>query len=621
MKRLKKYILVVVVAIWTSGCSDYLDRMPDDMLTLEMIFSDKNRAEEWLAALYADVPNYPWHHVRYIETDALSDDLAPAIRWEQFGWTVIAKQNGNWNTESNSPYWFSLPKQIRSAYIFINNIKPVAEHGLIAEDVELMKAEARFLIAYYHWLLLETYGAIPLILNMVDPNSPQDELMIGQTPFDEVVDWIDGELKELAAILPAHYQLAQKYGRATSVMCLAVRARMLLFAASPLVNGNPDYVGHVNHLGQPLFSTTYDPTKWDKAVAANKELIDHAEANGHGLYYERNPDGSIDPFLSYQNVMLKRRVEGNNESLFVRPLASDPATHDHHATPRGLGGLGGLSVTQSLVDAFFMKNGLPITDPNSGYVEKGFSFTEEFRNTQWNEVQAPGRITEGGTYNMYTNREPRFYVSVLYNGAWHRIGNRHTLFYMNWPDGGPNDNAPQTGYIIRKRVHPDVNFINGVWFVNRPSIIYRLAEFYLNYAEALNETNPGHPDILKYVNLIRERAGIPEYGVGSDAIPVPGSQGETREAIRRERRVELHHEGVRYGDIRRWKIAEEMLNRDFYGMNFFGTEKWDIESDDRSYFKRTKYQTRVYTKKNYWYPIPLFDIERNTNLVQNPFWD
>lgn len=136
---------------------------------------------------------------------------------------------------------------------------------------------------------------------------------------------------------------------------------------------------------------------------------------------------------------------------------------------------------------------------------------------------------------------------------------------------------------------------------------------YLNYAEALNEVEPGHPDILYYVNQIRERAGIP--GLTSTG------QEEMREAIGRERRVELNNEsGIRYLDIRRWKIGEQTLNRDFTGMNYYGSEYSDDENNPQAFFKRTVYQKRVFTKKNYWFPVPQSEIDKNPNLVQNPFW-
>src|SRR5690606_22338321 len=132
------------------------------------------------------------------------------------------------------------------------------------EEVNLMRYEARFMIAYYYSLLLDVYGAIPFTLGLTDPAAPESELMIGQTPFDEVVNWADQEPLELSTLLPPSYPQAQKYGRASSIICLAVRARLLLSAASPLVNGNPDYADFVNNEGVPIYNGVYDASKWDR---------------------------------------------------------------------------------------------------------------------------------------------------------------------------------------------------------------------------------------------------------------------------------------------------------------------------------------------------------------------
>lgn len=618
MKTLK-YLSLAFLLLLFAGCEDFLDKAPDDQLTLEMVFKDKTRTEDWLAGIYAGVPDPYWGHTRDIGYDAMSDDVAPSPGWEQFGWSVINRQTGNWNPSSDWAvnYWVELPKRIRSAYIFIENVKPNIAQLVTEEDVENMKNEARFLIAYYYWLLVEAYGTVPLNTGIVPQDAPQEELMAGQTPFDQIINWVDGELKDVSTKLPAKYIDVNKFGRATSIMCLAVRARMLLFAASPLVNGNKDYVGFVNNKGEELFNTTYDPQKWVKAVNACKELIDAAHDAGHALYYEYNDDGTIDPFLSYQNMMFTKTLTDHKEVLFAR-VRCNIDQYDRHAQPRGSGGNGALGITQSLVDAFFMENGLPITDPASGYVEKGFSAAPEVRNTNWIECQGDqpgkeGQVTLTGTYNMYCHREPRFYISVLYNRAWFRREKRTTLFMFGEVDGGPTHDAPQNGYLIRKKVHPDINPRTGS-IPYRPGILYRLGEAYLNYAEALNEVTPGDPDILYYVNLIRERAGIPalEAGLG---------QEEMRQAIRRERRVELNCEGgIRYDDIRRWKIGEETLNGDFWGMNYYGNKLSDNDSDPKAYFKRTVYQTRLFGKKNYWLPVPQSEIDKNPNLVQNPFW-
>ena len=442
--------------------------------------------------------------------------------------------------------------------------------------------------------------------------------MEGQRPYYEVVDWVDKELKEVAEILPAKYTEARKYGRATSIMCLAVRARMLLFAASPLVNGNPDYANHKNKDGENLFSTTADKTKWAYAAQACKELIDAAEAAGHKLYTEKNDDGTIDPFMSYQNLFLTRYDEGNTEILFARPGGSEYGEYEKHATPAASGGSGGLGVTQSLVDAFFMENGLPINDDNSEYVETGYSVSDETRdNTVWDTEVNGGAISKKNTYNMYCHREPRFYITVSYNNSYFTQEKREFNFFNGSADNPHTHDAPQNGYLIRKKISPDLNVKQGT-YKYRPGIVYRLGEAYLNYAEALNESDPGNGDILVYLNKIRERAGIRQYTTGAtddNFIHVDlNDQAEMRKLIRAERRVELSCEGIRYDDLRRWKEAENVLNGDFYGMNFSG-------KDNSSFYVRTPYLKRVYKKAYYWFPIHQSEIDKNDKLVQSPYWN
>lgn len=629
--------LILLLTGGMSSCSDFLDKEPDDQLTLDMIFKDKTRTEDWLAGVYSNIPDTYWTYARGM--DPLGDDLAPSTGWLQFGWNIIGKQQGNWNPTSDwvPNYFNQLPKRIRAAYIFIDNVRANEAQLVTEQEVQYMKAEARFLIAYYYYLLLNYYGSIPLQLGLVDVNAPASELMIPQKPFDEVVDWIDQELVAVSKILPPYYNESKKYGRVTSIACLAVRARMLLFAASPLVNGNSDYANYTNSEGTPIFNSTPDASKWAKAVKANMDLIELAEKNGHALYYEYLNNGEIDPFLSYQNMLFRKFNEGNKEILFARNPA-ETWEYDRHAQPRGTGGNGGMGITQSLVDAFFMKNGLPaitgynangtpIINTASGYTETGFSTAEEKRNTKWIEVKGnrdsdTNPVTLADTYNMYCNREPRFYISVLYNECWFRRENRTTRFYSGAWDGGPTHDAPQNGYLVRKKVHPDHDPRNNV-NPYRPGILFRLGEFYLNYAEALNESEPSKTtEILFYLNKIRERAGIPMYGSGEGQIAVPNGQDAMREAIRRERRVELNCEnGTRWDDIRRWKLGEKLLNGDFWGMNFSGTDKSDDKNNDKAFFVRKVYQKRVFTKKNYWVPIPQDQIDKNPNLRQLPFWD
>ena len=604
-----------------TSCVDYLDKESDTELTLPMVFEDKTRTEGCLANVYSHVPDPYWGYARKLGWDILSDDMTASERWRQWDWKVIPMLLGEWtpSTDWDGNYWSRLPQLIREANIFIENVHPLPDQGISATEVTYMKAEMRFMIAYYYYLLSNTYGPVPFKPNYIAPTDFNlADLMEGQRPYYEVVDWVDKELKEVAEILPAKYTEARKYGRATSIMCLAVRARMLLFAASPLVNGNPDYANHKNKDGENLFSTTADKTKWAYAAQACKELIDAAEAAGHKLYTEKNDDGTIDPFMSYQNLFLTRYDEGNTEILFARPGGSEYGEYEKHATPAASGGSGGLGVTQSLVDAFFMENGLPINDDNSEYVETGYSVSDETRdNTVWDTEVNGGAISKKNTYNMYCHREPRFYVTVSYNNSYFTQEKRVFNFFNGSADNPHTHDAPQNGYLIRKKISPDLNVKQGT-YKYRPGIVYRLGEAYLNYAEALNESDPGNGDILVYLNKIRERAGIRQYTTGAtddNFIHVDlNDQAEMRKLIRAERRVELSCEGIRYDDLRRWKEAENVLNGDFYGMNFSG-------KDNSSFYVRTPYLKRVYKKAYYWFPIHQSEIDKNDKLVQSPYWN
>lgn len=606
----------------TYSCSDYLDKESDTELTLDGVFNSKTKTEQWLAGCYSMIPDPLWGFQRDLGWEILADDMSPSERWRNYGWEVIPFALGSWSTNTNwgPGYWATLPQKIREINILIENVKPMPEQKFTEDDVKLMIGEARFLRAYYYSLLINTYGPVPFSPEEITPvDYNLSDLLIGQTPFDEIVNWIDKELDDVSKILPSSYVDGRKYGRATSIMCKAVRARMLLFAASPLVNGNTDYADHVDKEGNHLFSTTYDANKWKIAADASKELIQFAEAAGHSLYIELNSNGTIDPFISCQNLFFKEASKGNTEVLFARP-SSNYVEYDRHSAPRGSGGFGGYGVTQSLVDAFFTANGLPISDSNSGYVEEGFSGQDGYwtnGQTKWKEVKNEAQVTLAGTYNMYCNREPRFYLAVNFDGQWYSKDSRKLEFFNGKKDNNNTHDAPQNGYLVRKKTDSSRDPINN-YFTPRPGILYRLGEVFLNYVEALNESSPGNADILVYLNKIRERAGVRPYTTGAtDATNIHvdlNDKAKVRELIHMERRVELCTEGIRYDDLRRWKEAQSKLNTNFYGMNFYGQNATD-------FYKRTVYQTRIYRQAFYWFPIHLSEIVKNPYLVQAPFWN
>lgn len=639
--KIRKYIALGMIAMFSlSSCSDYLDKEPDDQLTLETVFENKTNMERWLAYIYNATPKF----YNYDGADAVADELAPSVGWESQGFKAILYQNGNWTSASGGVinYWETFPMRIRQAYIFIKYAHALPD--VTEKEVNYMKAECRFFIAYFHAVMAMTYGAVPIIRDATEEITGET-LLLKQEPFNTVVDWAANELLETSKLLPAYYDEDNKYGRITPIICLAMRARLLTFAASPLVNGNqdPDMVNMKNCDGVSIFDSTFKPERWKTAVDANKLLIDEAEKAGHKLYIETIGD-DVDAFQSYQNALMLRYNQGNMEILFPRTY-DDAGYFDRQANPRSMGGAGAIGVTQSLVDAFFMNNGLvpitgytndgatPVINSESGYSETGYSTVDESYKTTWmyatkggTEQETEHVIVPKNTYKMYCGREPRFYISVLYNEEYHwgkdksNAKNKFANFFSGGEDGGPSHDSPSAGYLIRKRVDPSaIPASSSGTYKKRQGVLYRLAEAYLSYAESLYEYSvamgtytDNETEILDYINRVRYRAGIPQYGKGADQIPV--TEAQLRDLIRRERRVELNCEaGIRFDDLRRWKEAETALNGKFYGMNALAKS---TERDE--YYKRTLYQTRRFI--SYWWPIPQDDIDKNTNLRQLPGW-
>ena len=609
---MKKYIAILLIVLpslaFLSSC-DYLDKEPDDMLTKDMIFNNADNTEEWLANLYSLIPDPLWDYLSYnYGYYMMTDEAHMASSLGQFGWSNLMNvQQGSWNATTLIPdedLWGDTYEKVRSALIFIDNVKVLTDQRQTEELVERYKNEARFLIAYYYSRMLEVYGPFPLVTSLTDVEASVADLKVARTPYDDIVDYLDDELLDLSEQLPDSYDDIN-IGRPTSGMCLAVRARMLMFAASPLFNGNSDFSDIENNDGTKLFNSTYDADKWKKAADAAKLVIDLPE---YSLYKEYNDDGSIDALMSCMDVHLTS-VSSNPEIIFPYPGKTN-GYYEYHLLPRGSGWAGCISATQNVVDAFFMKNGLSIDAAGSGYVEDGYATTDTYYTTsyKWGSSSGTeGLVTKAGTYNMYVNREPRFYADIRFNGQYCSFDDlkRDHNFMNGGEDGKPSHDSPVAGYQINKALNPSSR--SSVSYPYKPGIILRLAEMYLDYAEALNEYAPGNADILEYVNKIRERAGIPDLKSGL-------SQDDMRTAIRKERRVEFAFEGgMRYMDIRRWKIAEEVFATPISGMNV------DAAAKD-GYFNRVDIQRRVFLKKMYLWPIYQNYMDNNENLVQNKYW-
>lgn len=600
------YIFITTLALgMTAGCN-YLDQEPDDLITEEMVFNDIVKTNGWLANIYSYLPDpfMGWNQTYGLNT--LTDDVQIPLEWGGFGWWSTSAMKGNWSATSNYfDLWGNVYKAVRASLIFQEKVKPLGAEQT-AEDVAYMRLQARFLVAYFYSEMLEFYGSFPLVTEYYDINSTYEELMLERTPFEEIVEWLDEELYALSQELPLqHKNMTEDHGRATKGMALAVRAHVHMLAASPLFNGNQMYAGVVNKDGTPLFPQTYDKEKWKRAAEAIEDLLN---LGVYSLYKEYNADGTIDPFMSYMNIHFATGA-ANPELIFINNNGNYAET-DQNMAPHGYGdGNGAYGATQNLVDAFFTRNGLSI-DEDPTYVADGYS-TEDIRyeGTSWtrsNSKEEKGLITEAGTPNMYCNREPRFYVSVLWHREWSTQLNGRVDFLYGGANGGPTYDSPQCGYLMRKRQHPQATEIGKQNHPYRHGIIFRLGEFYLSYAEALNEYygTAEQATALQYVNAIRERAGIPAY-------EGTYTQEQMRDLIRRERRIELLDEGKRYTDLRRWMISKDVFAEPIRGLNVKAT------TDDAFFFTQRNFMTRSFEDRNYLWPINQTYIDNNPKLVQN----
>lgn len=613
-----RYILLIAVLLATTSCQKhFLDQVPDDELTIDQVFQRKDLSEKYLANVYHTILSFkpnttgnPWF--------GLSDEGDITYnRPGQVYYNTYSMNLGSWTAADNSYNdWTPFYEGIRSATYFMQHIGGNQQILDLANGSDLIRqytAEARFLRAYFYFCLIAQYGPVIILPDVPiapDAQTGSDELTMARKPMDSCVDYVVNELDLAAKDLPVNFTDQSKldYGRATKAVCMAVKSRLLLYAASPLWNGNRDYAGFKNLDGTALVDQTASPDKWKRAAQAAKDVID---LGIFSLYKENDAQGNYDPYTSLRDVMLD---PWNSEWIFATDINQ---INERGLTPRTASGYASCGPTQQMVDAFEMANGerpitgynadgSPVINPKSGYSETGFS-----------DFQAFDDPAARQTFNMWVNREPRFYVDVTYTGRpWiNTSSSLGTVIYRgNWTgESGGNGSwdYSRTGYLVRKNVSPDTD-PKTKKTVKRPMLLYRYAEILLNYVEALNEYDPGNSDILRYLNMVRERAGVPGYGTGPGALPVPASQAAMRDAIHHERQVELFFEDRRYFDTRRWKVAETTDGGKFYGM--------DTDADPPKFYSRWVFETRVFHKNYYLFPIPQSEMDRDKNLVQNPGW-
>lgn len=608
----KKVLSGALVACSLVSC-DYLD-VSDELggiSSFENIFNNVDRTKKWYGQIYADRPDY---------TNVWGATNAMGNAWTGYADEVYTREHlkygkySNWNSAlSYNHRWTRLYGSIRQCNIFLEMAHPLTEEGgpdaphITEAEMKLYKANARFMRAVYHYYLFEMYGPIPIIDRYYDL---EDLPNLERNSVDEVVSWIDNELYECMQDMwqEPYHDNTQMRGVPTKGVAMAYRAKLWVYAASPLFNGSWEYGKDLANLdGKKLFpDASGKNTKIDNAVKYLKEFIDYAEEGGrYALLDTGKPDEDLyNLFQEYNKEIIWATTTNSWGSLGSEAF-------DGHATPKGeYKGLNGIDMLQELVDDFYCKDGKPIKDES--FMDKSELYNED----SWGKLDG----SNFDVYGMYINREPRFYSSVTFTGMkWASSGKRVDFSFGGTSGAGTGDGEPNTGHMVYKRYYRKLG--NGTGLVSskyRPSIIFRLAEFYLLYAEMLNEQTHGASDeILVYINKVRKRAGIPNLEVCNPVFANhdSGNYEKLRDAIRRESRIELCTEGQRYFDLCRWLLAEQTLNKDM-------TKLSTLKPEEGGFYKRMNFNTRVFGEKNYLYPIPLDEIKRSKGgaLVQNPGW-
>lgn len=615
---MKKILYILTVSMLLGSCDSFLDTTPDDLKSPEKMFETEQSTEGVLLQAYG----------------LLRED-APWTNWSSYAGSSNADADYCWDNHKNlnSGLWGAIDKDsrnnkwelfyrgIREATYFMQNLDRCTV--INTSTRERWRAEARCLRAYYYANLMRHYGPVVLLGDdMVDINKPVEELMKARSSWDECIEWVIGEFD---AVIDNPYlpDMQQKnyWARMSKTIAMAYKSRLLLQSASKQFNGNRMYSSVKNADGKSLFPTNYDPSKWETAAKSAKDLID---LGFYKLVVVTDNNGKIDPFKSYKDVFITNQ---NSEMIF--PYLEWDGHMDTHSAPRRNKGWGGFGVTQEMVDLYAMESGIyPITgytdqtrdvptiDPTANYKETGFSsFTHPISGVDYARIS-----------NMYIDREPRFYVSVLFGGIHWFIPNKESerILVEMYKGGGENfpkyRDAYTTGYAMIKFVMPTYE-CDPRRNARREMPYMRYAEVLLNYIEATIESGKlDDADMFTYWNDLRARAGLrPILEAYPSAV---GNYTKLLELVRRERRIELAFEAHTFFDHRRWLVGEKEESGWFHRMNTTsgnGGKEGEGEYPD-DFFQRARLENRVFTSSFYLYPLQQKTIEKNPLLIQNYNW-
>lgn len=547
----------ISIAFTLSSCNGFLDREEDSFIDKTATFDSYNRTKQYLTYAYTLLPDGLNRFSREAMLASATDDAEFAIESAE----IQQFNNGSWNALNNpDDVWNRYYSGISKCCTLLENTDHVnldisrldpdkqVEYANSLKDIRMWRAEARFLRAYFHFELLKRYGPILIVTSTLSINGNYENTP--RPTMKEVVNFIAKECDIAADTLELTpwRNVNDAFGRATKGAALALKSRLLLYAASPL------YVdfGDTNETNKPT-----DVALWKSAADAAKAVIDLNQ-------YE----------LASSYADLFKNDFQNKEYIFVRRYAAN-SDFEKSNFPVSFGGQGGTNPSQNLVDDYEMLDGTPF---------------------DWND---PAKAAQ-----PFENRDARLGATILMNMA--PFKGKKVATYPEGADASPNPNATKTGYYLRKFLNEDVNIQTGGSSSGHVVPLFRLAEIYLNYAEALNECDPTNPDIALYLNKVRNRASLPNVSALS--------QEQMRAVIQHERRVELAFEEHRSWDVRRWKIASSTLGAPLMGVQI---ERKPLGGYT---YMPVKVEQRVFQPKMYWYPIPQSEVLKLKQWKQNNGW-
>lgn len=629
-----KTIIITIGMLAGTSCTNYLDVVPSNIAVIEEAFETRDNAERFLATLYGYLPPFASTSNPALTAGdeiAVNDNISR--NWQghilaRGGQSKVVPLLGFWGNTNTVRNTFVA---LRDCNIFLDNIH--LPFDLQDYERNRWQAEAKVLKAYFHFYLMRQYGPIPIVRENIEAGEGLDAVRVRRDPVDEVVAYIVELLDEAIASggLPDRIEdVGAELGRLTVSVAYALKARVLTTAASPLFNGNSDYANFQDENGNPLINTSYDESKWTRAVEACREAIEVADRNGHFLYEFTGGLGDISDTTHIKLSVRGSMSEPWNEEViwgasnsiistgfqsWVQPKINPALTAESRESTQSY-----WSPTLQIAEQFYSNNGVPINeDTEYNYADR---YQTSVADTDHRHYIGVGQETA----NLHFNREPRFYAFLGFDrGIWEGHGQQEneSLFVegKSGERGGRLDAQrwSLTGYWAKKMVHyeafqsaPSSGFSSEPY----PFPVIRLADLYLLYAEALNETGQTTA-AYEWIDKVRARAGlngvVESWQAYSTNPDKPASVEGLREIIHQERLIELAFEGQRFWDLRRWKKAEEYLNAEIKG--------WNVEGESaETYYNVISYGRYQFSLRDYFWPIAEADILANPNLVQNPGW-